>query len=483
MILRGYLLGLLYGIACLVLALIAYKLGLPKKYTRKIVHILVGFEWVILYGCFGASYHFLIVCLFFLALLLVSYFAKLLPMISSENENSPGTVFYGVAMSVVALVGLFEPRIMLPFGVGIACTSIGDGLAGVVGQLVKKHNPKIYRNKSVWGTLTNLLVSFASAIALSAIYQMKLNPLHCLAIAVLSCGIELIVGFGMDNIAVTWATTLLGYSFMYLDGVGNYIVPIIMTPFVIAFVLEKRALTKWATAMAVFMDLVVTLAFGNFGFLTLMTFFVGSVVIDKIKKRAKSVKLSDETLKHGTRDTMQVIANGIVPTASACAFVFSHGNPAFAITFVASLAEAFGDTAASGLGAFSKKTFDPFRWRKCTGGISGGMSVIGTVSALFGSLFVSSLAILLTWNSFNINYALIAVIAAFIGTLIDSLLGSLLQVKYKCSTCGTFTEKKQHCGVGTIYFEGLSFVDNDIVNVSSSFFTAVIAFLLATLAF
>ena len=92
MVLLGYLSGAAYGAVCLLIALIAYRLGLPKKYTRKIVHVLVGFEWVILNAFFGSSVHFLIVCLGFTLMLLVSYGRRLLPMISSENENAPGTV-------------------------------------------------------------------------------------------------------------------------------------------------------------------------------------------------------------------------------------------------------------------------------------------------------------------------------------------------------------------------------------------------------
>ena len=102
MIVKGYIFGILYALACIALALFAYKLGMPKKYTRKLVHILVGFEWVILSHYMGATYHFLIVCIFFLLLLALSHFKQLMPMISSDGDNAPGTVYYAVAMTVMA---------------------------------------------------------------------------------------------------------------------------------------------------------------------------------------------------------------------------------------------------------------------------------------------------------------------------------------------------------------------------------------------
>ena len=61
MILCGYIFSVLYGLLCLGIAVAVYKLGVPKRYTRKIVHILVGFEWVILYHTVGVGIHFVAV--------------------------------------------------------------------------------------------------------------------------------------------------------------------------------------------------------------------------------------------------------------------------------------------------------------------------------------------------------------------------------------------------------------------------------------
>ena len=136
MILKGYLFSLLYGIICLALAFLLYKLGIPKKMTRKVVHIFIGFEWVILNHFLGASVHFIAVCVIFLILLIVAYRKSLMPMISSEGDNAPGTVYYAVAMTIMATVSYFVPLMMYPFGIGVFCTSFGDGLAGLVGQSI-----------------------------------------------------------------------------------------------------------------------------------------------------------------------------------------------------------------------------------------------------------------------------------------------------------------------------------------------------------
>ena len=103
-IITGYVSAVVYGLLCIALGVFLYKLGVPKKYTRKTVHILVGFEWAILYHFFGATIHTLIVCLAFTALLIVSYFAKAFPAMSSDSDNAPGTVYYGVSMSIMAVM-------------------------------------------------------------------------------------------------------------------------------------------------------------------------------------------------------------------------------------------------------------------------------------------------------------------------------------------------------------------------------------------
>ena len=468
MILKGYLSGIGYGLLCLALSLLLYKLGMPKKYTRKVVHILVGFEWVILYHFMGAGVHFLAVCIAFLALLSVAYKGSLMPMISSEDDNAPGTVYYAVAMTGVAIVGCFVPRVMLPFGIGIFCTSVGDGFAGLVGQLITKHNPKVYRKKSLYGTLANFVCSFLSAFVMSLVFELGLGVWHCLAIATLSSSLELIVGRGLDNIAITWAVTALAYAFMYVPDIVNYIVPILSTPFVIMFALSKKALTPSGVAAAIAVDAAISVALGNFGFVLLMTFFGVSVVIDKIKKRAKNVGRTEE-LKGDCRDHMQVIVNGLVPALCAILFRFS-GNVAFVVAFVASMAEALADTAASGAGAFSKRTFDPFRMKVCKKGLSGGMSLVGTVASLGGAALVGAVA--LAFGAVDPKMMLVAIVAACAGAVFDSFLGSVFQVKYRCSVCSELTEKHEHCDAPTVRAMGLSLIDNDVVNLLSALFAA-----------
>ena len=353
MILKGYIFSLLYAAVCILFAMTVGKFGVDKKYTRKIVHILVGFEWVILTHFTGAgSIHFLIVCLICLLLLYVDYKLKLLPAMSSESNNAPGTVYYAVAMSIMALITIFVPDMIYPFGIGVFCTSFGDGFAAVAGQLVKKGNPKIYGNKSLLGTITNLVISFFVPLVFASVFDLPLEIYHCVLIALFSCELELFCGFGLDNIIITVGTALLSYSFIYYPEVIGYIVPILVTPIIIAVSYKKRALTLGGIIAAILLDAVISLSLGNFGFTILITFFVVAVAVDKIKKRLKANKNLAEAgieKKGDCRDSVQVLANGLISGIFALLYLIFE-DKIYIIGFVASLAEAHSDTMASGVG-------------------------------------------------------------------------------------------------------------------------------------
>ena len=482
MILKGYIFSILYAVLCVLGALVLYKLGVPKKYTRKFVHILVGFEWVILYVFMGAgSPHFLAVCLICLLALTLEYKLKFVPAMSSDGDNAPGTVYYAVAMSIMATAMLFLPDMIYAFGIGVFCTSIGDGMAGVIGQAITKHNPRIYGTKSLFGTLANFLICFAVPFVFDIIFDLDLSVWECLAIAAFAVEIELFCGLGLDNIVLTLGSAALAYAFSSLPWINNYIVPILLTPLIIAFAYKKQALTLGGIFAAIFLDIAISVSLGNFGFLTLLTFFLGSIVVDKFKKWYKKTKQNDETSheKRGEcRDAVQVFSNGLVACIAAILYLNTH-NRLFLIAFVASLSEAFADTVASGVGVAAKRVFDPFRFEKCDHGISGGMSLVGTLSSLLASLLVALVP--LAFGKINLVELAIITGAGFLGAVFDSFLGSIFQIKYKCPICSRIIEREEHCGAKSEKYRGFTPVTNDVVNFLSTVFAAVIATAIFTL--
>ena len=56
------------------------------------------------------------------------------------------------------------------------------------------------------------------------------------------------------------------------------------------------------------------------------------------------------------------------------------------------------------------------------------------------------------------------VLAGFIGSFVDSLLGATIQAQYKCNVCSKITEKVFHCGEVTDLIHGKVWINNDFVN-------------------
>lgn len=471
MILYGYLLSLLYGGLCLVLGLVSYKLGMNKKYTRKIVHILVGMEWPILYYFMGRSIHFFVVCLIFTGLLLISHFRHLMPMISSEGENSSGTVYYGVSMSIMALCSYFLPSLMLPFGAAVMITSFGDGLAGVVGQMIARKNPRICGNKTLYGSLAGLAASFLSLYVFTLVYPMPLKAWQMLLVACLAVLLELITRNGLDNVSVPLATFLFIYAFLEVPAISGYLCPILLTPIVIWVAMERRVLTHGGIACALILDVIISVVFGNLGFLCLLAFLILGVLSDKIKNAGKKKV-------HECRTYFQVFANA-APAAACAVCYLIRPHTAFLIGFLAAMGESLADTLASGIGAKDKHVFDLFRMKKCEVGMSGGMSLLGTLSGLLGACIM----MLIGYSSLGGSGMLLLIgsASAFAGCIFDSFLGSLVQEKYRCDVCGRIVEKELHCGKTAKRIRGLAGMDNDTVNFCSSLFSAVMAIALCFL--
>jgi uncharacterized protein (TIGR00297 family) len=427
----------------------------------------------------GPGVHFLAVCVAFTLMLLLSHRKNLMPMISSDGDNAPGTVYYGVAMTIMATITLFVPSMILPFGIGVFCTSLGDGFAGLLGQLTTRHNPRIYGNKTLCGSLYNLIISLLVVGIFNIRFALGLSVWYVVAVALFVTELELFTGRGLDNIVITLGAALLSYALINFSSAGDYLAPILLTPLIVAFSHKKRALTVGGILAAFAVDLFISVSLGNAGFCLLLAFFGLGILVDKIKKRYKKSgqKPSEDVEKKGDcRDEAQVLANSVVATICAVLFAITK-NRLFVIAFTASLAESLADTVASGVGVLHPKAYDLFRMRPCKPGLSGGMSVLGTVSSLVAAGIMGGIGFCLGlvsgWE------IVIVILSAFLGGIFDSFLGSIVQVKYKCSLCGEITEKEEHCGKVPEKYSGISFVTNDTVNLFGSAFAALLAAVLS----
>lgn len=149
----------------------------------------------------------------------------------------------------------------------------------------------------------------------------------------------------------------------------------------------------------------------------------------------------------GGRTAAQAMAN--LGIAALLVAVAPAGWPVIAL---AALAEAAADTSSSEIGmAFPGKTVLITSFRTTPAGTDGGISLVGTLAACVGAIAVAAAA--LFSSLISLPQAAIIVLAGFLGTVVDSLLGSLLERR--------------------------GWLDNDLVNLFSTAAAAGMAWILA----
>jgi len=219
-----------------------------------------------------------------------------------------------------------------------------------------------------------------------------------------------------------------------------------------------------------------TMVFGLGGIpwsLPLLAFFVLSSLVSRIPWRSRTGGWLDEFYQKGSRrDAWQVIANGgvaMVIVALAYLDLISHGY----LLFGATLAAAAGDTWGTEVGGrVGGRTMSIATLKQVPPGTSGGISCAGTLACLIGSGTVGLAAH--PWYTSSLDL-LVVVGCGCIGTVVDSIVGSTLQRRDRCSVCGMVGERTEHCGVPTHYDRGLRYVDNDIVNLIATLSAALAA--------
>jgi uncharacterized protein (TIGR00297 family) len=242
-----------------------------------------------------------------------------------------------------------------------------------------------------------------------------------------------------------------------------------------------------------------TLIFGFGGIVwgaLLVAFFASSSALSHYRLPAKAL-LAEKFQKGSRRDLGQALANGGWCAALAAMFGVWHAPVLFA-AFIGALATVTADTWATEIGVLSAQAPRLITtWQKVPVGTSGGVTALGTLTALLGAALIGGGAMVLTtiaaWYASVGKVPIqrislpprwfavfsIAAIGGLGGSLFDSLLGSTVQAIYYCDYDRKETERRVHsCGRATRYLRGYRWMDNDVVNFLASVFGSGIAVLM-----
>jgi len=207
----------------------------------------------------------------------------------------------------------------------------------------------------------------------------------------------------------------------------------------------------------------------------ILTFFIFSSVLSKIRK-SKNKNVESFFEKSGQRDYAQVFANGSTAAVLIILYFFTGKNLIFSL-YVASIASVCADTWATEIGTMKKnKTYNILNFNKVEQGISGGISFNGILGAVSGALLISLSSIY--WTNINhVFFIFVIIISAVLASLVDSVLGAVFQVQFKCVSCNSITERQTHCNEPAVKNSGISWINNDLVNLFSSIAGIIFCFL------
>ena len=193
-----------------------------------------------------------------------------------------------------------------------------------------------------------------------------------------------------------------------------------------------RALTPLASAVAAAFGITIVLVAG-FGFLLLLVVFVA------VSSLATRYHFEDKARRHvqegrrGERGVSNVLAHIVLPTAIALGIGFGWVPPvAGAVLFASALAFASADTLASEFGVLTGHAVSILSFRPVIPGTNGGVSTVGEMFALAGSVGTALVGLPL-FGAFGepvgkVWVFLLAVgVAGFLSCQVDSVLGETLE--------------------------------------------------------
>ncbi len=210
--------------------------------------------------------------------------------------------------------------------------------------------------------------------------------------------------------------------------------------------------------------------------LLLLSLFVTGNALSKLGARKKAELVGRIVQKGAERDARQVLANGgVYAIAAIGSIVFP--SPIWYAVGAGALAASTADTWATEIGTLlGGEPVLVSSARRVPPGTSGGVTLLGTVAAVAGALFIAAEATLANWP---VPFAA-AALGGIAGALADSVLGALVQARRWCDLCAESTERLVHsCGTPTRHAGGVAGFDNDAVNAVCSGVGALIALLLS----
>ncbi len=226
----------------------------------------------------------------------------------------------------------------------------------------------------------------------------------------------------------------------------------------IAWLIPKKLLTPMGYIHAYILGVLVWGTLQWQGYLVVMFYFLVGSAVTKIGMAEKEAEGIAEK-RSGVRGPENVWGSALAATICAVItlFVDSPYKELLILGYVASFATKLSDTTASEVGkAYGKTTFLITNFQPVPRGTEGAVSLEGTLAGIVGSIAIAFVG----WavGLINLYGIIICIIAAFIATNIESVIGATVQSRFNWLTnemvnfINTAIGAIVAIGIGTIKF-------------------------------
>ena len=454
---------------------------------RKTIHVIVSMLCVY---AFTQELDYMVLTLFgalaSVALFFIIRSGKMLA-VDSQERKSWGIVFFALAFTFNAyFVYPHSPSIAI---FGALLVGFSDPIAAVIGRNFPFYPIRLTGDRK---TLSGAL-AFAVSIPAVALISDGISPvaifypLDSSSILILGysafvfSAVELMSSRGSDNLTLTLYSSAILWGYLYLYPKETHWLLAFGLSGSVAILSHRFKLLSLSGSIMTFIMAFFIFGLGEWKWtMPLFTFFVLSSLLSKLKSRWNpSSDYVHE--KSGVRDYKQVLANGGLPSVILFIGILSGQMDSFYSLYLVAIAAATSDTWSTEFGGiFKGKTYDIIGFKPIREGLSGGISSYGTLGGLLGAICISWFAV--GFSNYAYTQVICIAIFGFFGTLIDSVLGSLFQVKY-IDPDGQITEKPKFFELKNQHYSGWKWMNNDVVNLLSPLLSILLFYVAYSLGF
>jgi uncharacterized protein (TIGR00297 family) len=357
---------------------------------------------------------------------------------SLNSEASPWTGLVLYPLSVLALILIFRHHLEV-VAAAWAFMAVGDGAAAIAGQAIK--SPKLPWNDDKTAAGSGAFVVFGAPAALAL--ALWVNPALPASKALLISALAALLGAAIesapigldDNLTVPLATggfvfcawltsrSALASNLPYLR---LRVILAAALNLVFALIAHRlKSASRSGAALGFVLGTLVYLAWGWKSFLILFAFFLLGSAATRLGYAQKLARGVAER-RGGARSWREALANVGPGAFFAVLVITTHHQNAFLTAFVASFAEAAGDTVSSEIGQWlAPDAYLITSFRRVRVGVNGAVSLVGSAAGMLAAAVMVALA----WGLglLSAGGAGIALVASAAGNVADSVLGATIE--------------------------------------------------------